>query len=183
MTRVAVRIGLLSPLEPEYFLDCVLSAIYWVPVSFRTTQHTSAMKEIRMQVPALPNTAVMTSPASLRPEAFNEPYIVTDHLAYLFVEASGGPSSSGGVLRKGQTAWLEAVVQRTELQSFIRAFVESVGVIVVDPRWLRRGETTLAPQRRLALRQVERKQLNARQKNRPQQAQAADDDTRARQSS
>ena len=89
------------------------------------------------------NTAPTNNTVASRPMLFRERYLAAQSLAYRFVDVSGKPSPSGGVLCSGQSVWLEAVIQRNRLPSSIRAFVESVGLVVVDPRWLKKGDGPL----------------------------------------
>ncbi len=67
-----------------------------------------------------------------KPVAFRQPYVAARNMPYLF----GAPSTQpyGGVLSKGQIVWMDDA-------SSVRlnpapAFVDGIGLILVDPRWL-----------------------------------------------
>jgi hypothetical protein len=75
-----------------------------------------------------------------RPDTFQKRYLATQPVPYRFVEPSGRTSSSRGVLRGGQCVWLDHAIQRADLPVAIEGFAESVGLIMVDPRRLKKGD-------------------------------------------
>jgi hypothetical protein len=83
-------------------------------------------------------------PNDHRPSAYRERYLVVQPLPYRFHHFRQGPSSLGGVLRAGQAVWLEQTIQRAELAAAVRAFVEDLGLVHLDPRWLRKGDGSLS---------------------------------------
>jgi hypothetical protein len=96
-----------------------------------------------MHISTLNNSQLPVSAVTVRPTSFQKRYLATQPIPYNFVETSGRASSSGGVLRNGQCVWLDQAIQREHLTSSIRGFVESVGMIMVDPRRLKRGDGSL----------------------------------------
>jgi hypothetical protein len=88
----------------------------------------------------IPNALVpMASSDRPRPVTFHEQYLVIRPTPYL-IQSSLQPTSSGGVLRSGQAVWLEQVIQRTRLVERVKAFVEDVGFVSLDPRLIKRGD-------------------------------------------
>ena len=93
-----------------------------------------------MQSTPLADSSSPTSAFAGRLPAFDRHYLVAQPIPYRFVEPSGKTSSSGGVLQGGQSVWLENAIERKRLSPLVRGFVDSLGVIVVDPRWLKKAD-------------------------------------------
>lgn len=70
----------------------------------------------------------------LRPQAYCREYVTFRPLPYV----SADVSSTGGVLSKGQVVWVDTT--KFPGSSAIRAFVDEVGLVMVDPRSLLAGE-------------------------------------------
>ena len=83
------------------------------------------------------------STPSVRPAAFREQYIATREMPYRFHLSSLQPTSSGGVLRRGEAIWLERILLRTRLLSSVQAFVENVGFVSVDGRLIKKGDGSI----------------------------------------
>ena len=75
-----------------------------------------------------------------RPITFNERYIAHRPAPYSLVDSSQRPSSCGGVLCGGQAVWLEDIILRDRLGNHVRAFVEGIGLVIVDPRLIKRAD-------------------------------------------
>jgi hypothetical protein len=73
----------------------------------------------------------------VRPECFKAPYVTSRNVPY-------GPAGTWptdnflgeGVLAKGQTVWLKCTRDKGSAESLVPAFVEHLGPIVVDARFL-----------------------------------------------
>jgi hypothetical protein len=96
-----------------------------------------------MHIPTPENANPSTSASPVRPGGFQKRYLATQPMPYSFVESSGRTSSSGGVLRSGQCVWLDHVIEREHLPTSTCGFAESVGLIVVDPRQLKKADGCL----------------------------------------
>jgi hypothetical protein len=73
----------------------------------------------------------------VRPECFKAPYVTSRNVPYS--PAGTWPAEKflgGGVLAKGQTVWLECTREKESAETFVPAFVEHLGSIVVDARFL-----------------------------------------------
>lgn len=73
----------------------------------------------------------------VRPECFKALYVTSRNVPY----GPGGtwPTDNflgGGVLAKGQTVWLKCTRDKGSAESLVPAFVEHLGPIVVDARFL-----------------------------------------------
>ena len=68
----------------------------------------------------------------VKPETFQKPCVALRHVPYLFEENS----PTGGVLGRGQTVWVQNDCDPQKAPHAARAFVENVGVVSLDPRWL-----------------------------------------------
>ncbi len=76
-----------------------------------------------------------------RPEAFHQQYVALHNIPYLCGDGSGsGTPSSGGVLGRGQMVWTEEIRQPSTPAKPTAAFVEGIGIISLDPRWLARAD-------------------------------------------
>ncbi len=77
----------------------------------------------------------------LRPDVYRQPHVALQHIPYI---CGGGStirdSSSGGVLGRGQTVWTSDNCQSKTYQSLTSAFVEGIGIVSLDPRWLVRAD-------------------------------------------
>ncbi len=71
------------------------------------------------------------------PQTFRQPHVALRNLPYDSAEAAFPEAFSlGGVLGSGQVVWTEqAYASRTRPQSTL-AFVEGIGMVLVDPYWL-----------------------------------------------
>ena len=87
----------------------------------------------------LPVTEAQSVPP-VRPATFREHYVATRPTPYSFVPSSLQPTSSGGVLRRGQAVWLEQTLLRTRLLSSVQAFVENVGFVALDGRLIKKSD-------------------------------------------
>ncbi|MGI4758106.1 MAG: hypothetical protein ACRYGF_14825 [Janthinobacterium lividum] len=70
----------------------------------------------------------------LHPTAFRECYVAARPVPYRFSSESR-PAFAGGVLRGGQAVWLESALP---LQGSVEAFVDRLGLIMLDSGWLRK---------------------------------------------
>ena len=68
-----------------------------------------------------------------KPSEFREVYIAIQNIPYL--RESPQELVSGGVLAKGQLVWVQTMFNAEERPT-ISAFVDDVGVISLDARWL-----------------------------------------------
>lgn len=70
-----------------------------------------------------------------RPQVFKNSYVALHSIPYTEVDA-GEPSTrvGNGVVGAGQVVWADHLHQRQPAR--VTAFVESVGVVSLDPRWL-----------------------------------------------
>jgi len=74
------------------------------------------------------------------PEPFRQPYLAIQNIPYHCEDASTKIShASGGVLRRGQAVWTEESYRPGHPVRSVRAFVETIGVVSLDPRWLVRA--------------------------------------------
>ena len=74
-----------------------------------------------------------------RPETFQQPYVALRNIPYVYGDSSSGQESpSGGVLGAGQTVWTKEFKLKKSCSA--TAFVEGVGIVSLDPRWLVRGD-------------------------------------------
>lgn len=70
-----------------------------------------------------------------RPNTYKQAFIALHSIPYTEGDGSGHQSSlSGGVLGAGETVWTDHLHQRHPSQ--VTAFLDSVGVVSLDPRWL-----------------------------------------------
>jgi hypothetical protein len=74
-----------------------------------------------------------------KPSEFREVYIATQNIPYL--RESPQELVSGGVLAKGQLVWVQTIFDAEERPT-ISAFVDDVGVISLDARWLTAAKFT-----------------------------------------
>ena len=69
---------------------------------------------------------------------FVERYVVAQNAPYLLATADRKPDSGGGVLRGGQVVWLEHTLDRKNSPSKVLGFAEGLGLMYLEPMWLRR---------------------------------------------
>ena len=69
-----------------------------------------------------------------RPNEFREVYIAIQNIPYL--REYPQDFASGGVLAKGQLVWVQTMFDAEERQNSISAFVDDIGIISLDTRWL-----------------------------------------------
>lgn len=71
-----------------------------------------------------------------RPKSFQWPFAASRNIPYQCVDGEGQGSASGGVLSEGQKVWLSSDVRSTEQFAQTMAFVEGVGLVCLETRWL-----------------------------------------------
>jgi hypothetical protein len=69
-----------------------------------------------------------------KPNEFREVYIAIQNIPYL--RESLQDFASGGVLAKGQLVWVQTIFDAEERPNSIYAFVDDIGIILLDHRWL-----------------------------------------------
>jgi len=69
-----------------------------------------------------------------KPNEFWEVYIAIQNIPYSRESPQG--LASGGVLAKGQLVWVQTMIDAEERPISISAFVDNIGIISLDPRWL-----------------------------------------------
>jgi hypothetical protein len=73
----------------------------------------------------------------VRPERFKAPHVTLRNVPYSSAETLPADKSlDGGVLAKGQTVWLESTRERELAKILVPAFVEHLGPITIDVRFL-----------------------------------------------
>ena len=76
-----------------------------------------------------------------KPEAFQKQHVAFRHIPYVCDEAANDRSShTGGVIGRGETVWTTETFETGHCPASAKVFVESVGVISLDPRWLVRAD-------------------------------------------
>jgi hypothetical protein len=74
-----------------------------------------------------------------KPENYKFPHLTTHPVMYLRINpATLLPSGGGGTLDGGQLIWTKKGFASDEEQLSALGFVEDFGMILVDPRWLKR---------------------------------------------
>ena len=72
-----------------------------------------------------------------RPQAFQQSHVALRNLPYAYADGSlSEPSDLGGVLGSGQIVWTEQAFASRVRPSSAVGFVEGIGMVHVDPRWL-----------------------------------------------
>lgn len=78
----------------------------------------------------------------MKPETYGETCVIVRNLPYECEDDRRGPSTAGGVLGKGSVVWVErrdgnrnGSVSSSRTGS-VTAYVEGIGVVSVDPRYL-----------------------------------------------
>jgi hypothetical protein len=72
-----------------------------------------------------------------KPQTFRKQYITRQNLPYVFGETASVPRSLYcGVLGRGQIVWMDEVAHSGRRPIPASAFVDGIGLISVDARWL-----------------------------------------------
>jgi hypothetical protein len=69
-----------------------------------------------------------------KPDEFREAYVAIQNIPYL--RESPQDLAGGGVLAKGQLVWIQTMFDAEERPISISAFVDDIGIISLDARWL-----------------------------------------------
>ena len=70
-----------------------------------------------------------------KPHVFKQSYVALHSIPYIEISGSEPEEGlSGGVLGAGQVVWADHLHQKQP--SRVTAFLDSVGVVSLDPRWL-----------------------------------------------
>lgn len=69
-----------------------------------------------------------------RPQSFKYAFVALHNIPYAELDEQRRVQASGGVLSEGQVVWADHLHQWQP--SMAMAFLESVGVVALDPRWL-----------------------------------------------
>jgi hypothetical protein len=71
------------------------------------------------------------------PESFTIRYVTSRNMPY-GVEETSSPTmlSGGGVLKKGQAVWLREALKDIYKEAAVPAYVEDLGVVLLDARFL-----------------------------------------------
>jgi hypothetical protein len=69
-----------------------------------------------------------------RPQSFKHAFVALRSIPYTEGEGLPSPAPCGGVIGKGQMVWASHLHQWNPSEA--KAFLESVGVVSLDPRWL-----------------------------------------------
>ncbi len=73
----------------------------------------------------------------LKPQLFQKQHIATRNLPYIVMEDSLREAiDAGGVLGSGQVVWTETAFPARPRPHTAMAFVDGIGMVRVDPRWL-----------------------------------------------
>ena len=73
----------------------------------------------------------------VKPSAFQNSFVALSNTPYLCSDDLGKEkTASGGVLSRGQIVWLRDIFNPFSRPRSTTAFVEGIGLISVDPRWL-----------------------------------------------
>ncbi len=73
----------------------------------------------------------------LKPQGFQQENIAVRNLPYIAMEDNLRESQdAGGVLGSGQIVWTEAALATRPLPHSAMAYIEGIGVVRIDPRWL-----------------------------------------------
>jgi len=74
-------------------------------------------------------------------DAFQNAYVTLRNIPYLCEDASPLEGTlSGGVLATGQMVWTREVYEFENRPQSTIAFVEDIGIVSLDPRWLVRSD-------------------------------------------
>jgi hypothetical protein len=72
-----------------------------------------------------------------KPVAFGQSYVATHNIPYDCADSKVPLGMShGGVLKRGQMVWLEEALSVAKRPRTVTAYVEGVGLVAIDPRWL-----------------------------------------------
>lgn len=81
----------------------------------------------------------------LKPHVFQQPCVATRNLPYINLDGPlNAGFSNGGVIGTGQVVWLEESTARKIGSTAANAFVEGIGVVSIDARWLTKTEIETA---------------------------------------
>ena len=84
-----------------------------------------------------------------RPDSFQLPYVVMRNLPYRSIQDSfEAEQRDGGVLRTGETVWTVEDYRLGRCPRSATAFVDGVGVVALDPRWLAQANILAAEESR-----------------------------------
>ncbi len=73
----------------------------------------------------------------LKPQVFQQANVAFRNIPYTVLEGSLRDSiDTGGVLGSGQVVWTENSMKALPRPHSARAFVDGIGMVMVDPRWL-----------------------------------------------
>ena len=73
----------------------------------------------------------------LKPQVFQQANVALRNLPYTVLEGSfRDPIDTGGVLGSGQLVWTESSFPAQPRPHIARAYVDGIGMVMVDPRWL-----------------------------------------------
>ena len=73
----------------------------------------------------------------LKPQVFQQANVAVRNLPYTVLEESLRDSvDTGGVLGSGQLVWTEDSFAVRPRPHSARAYVDGIGMVMVDPRWL-----------------------------------------------
>ncbi len=77
----------------------------------------------------------------VKPAIFQQPYVTARNVTYAYTDESvANQPSLEGVLGSGQVVWVrETYAPRARPRSAV-GFVDGIGIVVVDPRWLTRAQ-------------------------------------------
>jgi hypothetical protein len=83
-----------------------------------------------------------------KPKCFSRGYVASRNMPYN-TEDPSGPNllPCGGVLRKGQPVWLKESPPRRPTKTLVPAYVEHLGVISLDARFLVDFDHSVEPRR------------------------------------
>ena len=77
-----------------------------------------------------------------KPEAFGQANVALHNIPYVCGDGSTGQVSSfGGVLQRGRTVWTVETYHPQRRPLSVAAFVDDLGIVSLDPRWLIRADT------------------------------------------
>lgn len=80
-----------------------------------------------------------------KPEKFEKPYRTWCSIPYtMMLETSFQPTSNGGVLDAGQLLWTRQTLPSPSSARVALAFVDGIGTVLIDPRWLTTENASLS---------------------------------------
>ena len=69
-----------------------------------------------------------------RPPSFKHSFVALHNIPYVESDTSSSGASCGGVIPQGEVVWTNHLHQQQPAQ--VTAFLDPVGVVCLDPRWL-----------------------------------------------